>query len=71
MNQLWYQPQGEWLLGAGGANDGFLLFYDVKNKKTLRQEKAPMHIHDIAVSDNGDTIWAAGHGKIVVYELKA
>jgi WD40 repeat protein len=71
VNQLWVQPQGEWLLGAGGANDGFLLFYDVKAKKTLRQEKAPMHIHDIVVSDNGDTIWAAGHGKIVIYELKA
>jgi WD40 repeat protein len=71
VNQLWYQPQGEWLLGAGGANDGFLIFYDPKNKKMSRQEKVPMHVHDIAVSDNGDTIWAAGHGKIMVYELKA
>ncbi len=70
VNQLRFHPQGEWLLGAGGAGDGFLLFYDLKSKKTLRQEKAPMHIHDVALNEEGNTLYTAGHNKIVVFDLK-
>ena len=35
-------PEGDWLLGAGGAGDGFLIFFDLKNKKITRQEKRPL-----------------------------
>jgi WD40 repeat protein len=65
-----FHPQGEWLLGAGGAGDGFLMFFDLKAKKVLRQEKAAMHIHDIALNESADTIYAAGHGKLLVFDLK-
>jgi WD40 repeat protein len=67
---LTFHPQGDWLLAAGGAGDGFLMFFDLKTKKVLRQEKAAMHIHDLALHENGDAFHAVGHGKIVQYELR-
>jgi WD40 repeat protein len=70
VNQLVFHADGAWLLGAGGAGEGFLIFFDLKAKKVLRQEKAPMHIHDIALNDARDTIYAAGHHRLVTFELK-
>jgi WD40 repeat protein len=71
VNQLEFHPKGDWLLGAGGANDGFLLFFDTKAKKTLKQEKAAMHIHRFALDDEAESLVVAGHGKIVQFSLKA
>jgi len=30
VNRLAFHPAGDWLAGAGGANNGFLLFFDVR-----------------------------------------
>ena len=65
-----FHPQGDWLLGAGGAGDGFLLFFDLKSNKVLRQDKAAMHVHDVAVKEGADTLFVAGHGKILVFTMK-
>jgi WD40 repeat protein len=70
VNRLEFHPQGDWLLGAGGAGDGFLMFFDLKNKKVLRQEKVAMHVHDFALNESGDTIYTVGHNRIVLFELK-
>jgi WD40 repeat protein len=71
VEQLQFHPQGDWLLAAGGAGDGFLEFIDLKEKKKyLRQEKVPMHVHDFALSEAADTIYAVGHGKVLVLEMK-
>lgn len=67
---LAFDPSGHWLLGAGGANDGFLVVYDLKTKAALAQEKAPMHVHDLAFDESSATIFAAGTGKIAVFEMK-
>jgi hypothetical protein len=29
-----------------------------------------MHVHDVALSEDAETIIAVGHNKIVVYEMK-
>jgi WD40 repeat protein len=71
VEHLQFHPKGEWLLGGGGANDGFFLFYDLKTKKAVRQEKAAMHIHAFALDEKAETIYAAGHNKIQVLEVKA
>jgi WD40 repeat protein len=71
VEHLQFHPQGDWLLAAGGSGDGFLMFFDLKNKKVLRQEKSNMHIHAVALNDTADTIYAAGHGKLMVWEMKA
>lgn len=69
VTQLRWAPDGSWLLGGGGANDGFLCFYDVPAKKVLKGEKAATHIHDLWVSPDATELVTAGHNKICVYKL--
>jgi WD40 repeat protein len=70
VEHLAFAPEGEWLLGAGGAQDGFLMFFDLKEKKAGRQEKVSVHLHDAVLNETGDTIYLAGHNKVLVYEMK-
>src|SRR5437588_408203 len=53
------------------ASDGFLMFFDLQEKKAVREEKVAMHVHDFTFNDALDTIYAVGHGKIVILEMKA
>ena len=71
VNALRYAPDGAWLLGAGGAAEGFFLFVDVAAKKLVKQEKVGMHVHDVALNAAADTITAAGHNRLAVYALQA
>ena len=68
---LIFHPNGDWLLGAGGDNGGFIKFIDLQTKKVIKQDKAPMHVHDFVLNEETDTVFAVGHGKIVVWELRA
>jgi WD40 repeat protein len=70
VNSLRFHPDGTWLLGGGGANDGFLMFFNLDAKKAVRQEKVAVHVHDLVLGDGGDTVFVAGHSKILVYEMK-
>ena len=70
VNHLAYAPDGSWLLGSGGAGEGFLQFYDVANKKVLRQEKLSMHVHDVILNETAESGIAVGHNKIVLFEMK-
>jgi WD40 repeat protein len=68
---LGFHPQGDWLLAAGGGDkDGFLSFFDLATKKVLSQEKVSMYIHDLALNEKGDMIYAVGHHKIAVLGIK-
>ncbi|HZW31750.1 MAG TPA: hypothetical protein VFF52_13640 [Isosphaeraceae bacterium] len=70
VEHLEFHPRGDWLLGAGGYTDGFLLFCDVAAKKVITQQKVPMYVHDLAVNEAWDTISAVGHHKIAVLAMK-
>jgi WD40 repeat protein len=70
VEHLEFHPKGEWLLGGGGANDGFFVFLDLKTKKAVRQEKAAMHIHAFALDENAETLFAAGNNKLQVLQVK-
>jgi WD40 repeat protein len=70
VERLEFHPRGDWLLGAGGGKDDFLIFFDLPNKKLMAQEKAPMHVHDLVLGDGGETITAVGFGKVAVFDLK-
>lgn len=66
-----FHPSGDWLVCAGGDHDGFVKFFDLKAGKLIHHDKAPMHIHGIALNETGDTLYASGHGKIVAFDLKS
>lgn len=69
VTQLRWAPDGSWLLGVGGAAEGFLCFYDVPAKKVLKAEKAGSHIHDLWVSNDAAEIVVTSHNKVSVYKL--
>jgi WD40 repeat protein len=69
VNRLAWAPDGSWLVGAGGANDGFLWFLDLAAKKSLREEKTPFHVHDFALSEDAKELIAVGHNRVAVYGL--
>jgi WD40 repeat protein len=72
VERLEYHPSGEWLLAGGGTDkDGFLTFFDVAAKKTLAQEKTPMYLHDFAMNETGDAIYAAGHKRIMLLSMSS
>jgi WD40 repeat protein len=65
---LGFHPKGDWLLAAGGTDkDGFLSFFDLAANKVLAQVQAPMYLHDLALAEQADTIYAAGHRKLAVF----
>jgi WD40 repeat protein len=70
-NRLLWHPQNAWLCGIGGGNNGFILFYDVANRAILHQANLPMHVHDAAPSEDFTTLYAVGHNKAVVLEIRA
>jgi WD40 repeat protein len=71
VTSLIFGPDGKWLIGAGGDNGGLVQLYDLDAKKVARSEKAPMHIHALALAENAETLFACGHNKAAVFELKA
>jgi len=70
VEQLILPPGGQWLLGLGGDNGGFWQVYDLAEKRVVRSEKAPMHVHAVALSEDATQLCAVGHGKIVVWQVE-
>ncbi len=70
VNRLAFHPQGDWLLAAGGAGDGFLVFLDLNQKKVIKDEKVRFHVHAVVTNENADTLYLAGHNGLAMYELK-
>ena len=60
---------GDWLVAAGGANDGFVMFVSVSDGKILHQDKAPMHVYDFEMLDSNEALIACGYRKVVQYEF--
>ncbi len=68
---LVFHPKGDWLLAAGGYSEGFFMFFDLNAKKVVQQEKVPLYVHDVALAEDAETIYAVGHHKIAVLEMKS
>jgi WD40 repeat protein len=69
IQQLAFHHEGRWLVGVGGAGGGLMQFYDLAEKKIVKADKAPMHIHAISLSEDSSKLFAAGHGKLAVWEI--
>ena len=64
---LAFHPKGDWLLAAGGGEKGVLAFIDSAEKKIAVENEAPMHIHKVALDEDGRKLFAAGHKKFVAF----
>jgi hypothetical protein len=69
VNQLIFSADGQRLLGLGGAGAGWMQVYDLAEKKIVKTDKAPMHVHAAAFSSDGKHLFACGHGKVAVWEV--
>lgn len=65
-----FHPEGKWLVAGGGDHGGWLIFVDPKAMKIVRELKAPMHIHEFALNEKADTLYAVGHNKLARWELE-
>jgi WD40 repeat protein len=70
-NRLIWHPNNLWLFGSGGAGNGFALFYNMRERSMIQHMTVPMHIHDSVFSEDFTILYHAGHGKVVVQELRA
>ena len=70
VERLAFHPSGDWLLAAGGANDGFLMFLDVKKSKVLKEQGVKFHVHGVALDEKGTTLTIAGHNSLALYTMK-
>jgi WD40 repeat protein len=68
-NKLIWTP--EWLCALGGGSNGFVAFHDVERRAMIHQGNVPMHVHDAALNEAGDRIYAVGHQKIAVLDIRA
>ena len=71
VNRLQFNPSGDWLLAAGGANDGFLMFLDLKKNKVIKEMGLKFHVYGTALDEKGETLYVAGHNTLALYELPA
>jgi WD40 repeat protein len=69
VEHLVFHPEGKWLAALGGDNGGLIQFYDLAEKKVTKSDKAPMHVHAASLSEDGTKLSAAGHGKVVAWEI--
>lgn len=71
VEDLVFDPTGQWLLSSGGSGEGFVTFTNIETGKVIHQDKLPMHVHQLALNEASDTLFAVGHHKIAVCEFKA
>ncbi len=41
-----------------------------EEKRVVKEEKVKMHVHAIALNETADTLFAAGHGALAVFEMR-
>lgn len=68
---LAFHPDGEWLMATGGDHGGFIKFISLAQNQLIHQSEAPMHVHGASLADSFDSLYAAGHGKLVTFEFQA
>lgn len=71
VNRLIWHPTNQWLCGIGGGSNGFVFFHNTANRMMIHQANVSMHVHDAGFSEDFNTLYAVGHQKVVVLELRA
>ncbi|HIE96994.1 MAG TPA: hypothetical protein EYG03_24765 [Planctomycetes bacterium] len=69
VEQLQFGPDDEWLVAAGGDNGGFVSVYSATAGTLLAQEKAPMHVFDFQLSDDGSKLRAVGFEQASIVDI--
>jgi WD40 repeat protein len=68
VNDLAFLPGGEHIMGTGGDGKGCLVTIDPAQKKVLREEAVPAHVHRFVLDESGRKMHAAAHHRLLVLE---
>src|SRR5207248_4999887 len=71
VNRLLYEPRGQWLCAIGGGGGGLVMVYDAARRTIIHQGNVPTFVHDAVFNEDCTTLYAVGHNKAVVMELRA
>jgi WD40 repeat protein len=66
---LHFGPGDSFLVAAGGDQNGFVSVYNMGDGKLLTQDKAPMHVHDFELTNDGRSLVAVGYHQGAVIDL--
>ncbi|MEO2014743.1 MAG: hypothetical protein ABGZ53_10270 [Fuerstiella sp.] len=69
VERMQFGPRDEWLVAAGGDNSGFVSVYSASTGALLAQEKAPMHVFDFHLSDDGSKLRAVGFEQASIVDI--
>lgn len=69
IEQIAWEPDGSWLLCAGGDHKGFLKFYAAESGELLHLDTSDGHTHGFVVDEAFQTIWTAGHNRLEMWTL--
>lgn len=71
ITRLIYHPDNQWLCALGGGGGGIVNFHDPVRRVLIHQAAAPMFVHDAVPNEDFTTIYAVGHQKAAVLEIRA
>jgi WD40 repeat protein len=69
IEQIEYDAAGRWILAAGGDHKGFLKCYAPGSGEPLAMTGNDGHIHALDVVPGGDTLYTAGHNRVVRWKV--
>lgn len=69
VERLRFHPSGAWFVAAGGDHGGFVSIYDTRNGKPLKEEKAPMHVHELLPDAEWTRLFTVGHERAAFWTL--
>ncbi|RMG39243.1 MAG: hypothetical protein D6725_05585, partial [Planctomycetota bacterium] len=69
VERLVFHPSGAWFVAAGGDHGGFVSVYDSETAKPLKEEKAPMHVHELLPDSAWSRLFAVGHERAAFWSL--
>lgn len=70
IEQIIWSPNKEWILTAGGDNNGFLSFYNSQTGELLHQDGHSGHIHELSVGPDFDELFVAAHERLTRWTMQ-
>ncbi|MEZ6140249.1 MAG: hypothetical protein R3B84_06740 [Zavarzinella sp.] len=67
-NVVRFSEDGKWLLAAGGAGNGHMIFLDAATLKPIREEKSSFHVHEMLMDEAKSHLITVGHQKLATYQ---
>ncbi len=70
IEQIIWPPDKEWILTAGGDNNGFLTFYNAQTGDLIHQDGQNGHIHAVSASPSFDELIVAAHERVTKWSMQ-